>query len=403
MVAATVPGMYSGLYQERPSEYGRPYDGAAVQMSAEGARGQTYQITLNGLPDDLPERASGATYTGFVPPPDAVQEVNTQTSLYDAEFGHTSGVLVNTVLKSGTNQYHGEAYWYLRNTILNANCFQCNYAGEPTSPTNWNEPGLLFAGPVRIPGVYNGKNKTFFMVSYEIIRNSNPTPGVTTVPTTAEKDGDFQGLTNGNGSLITIYNPSTTVLNGDGTRTPFPNNIIPPTEIDPVAANLLQYFPNSNVPGNAEGFNNFVYAPNDQVDKYYALAIRLDHQLTENNKLTGIFVRNVRHQIYPTAGLAAVASSGYSLFAITLEAVSTGQASSLQARWWTRAWVSCTILSRYRITEITSTFPRSVFLLRCCQHFRTRLSRISSSRIIQVWVRVEVNSAPPLRSMRAQS
>ncbi|MGH9619572.1 MAG: TonB-dependent receptor domain-containing protein, partial [Bryobacteraceae bacterium] len=152
------------------------------------------------------------------------------------------------------------------------------------------------------------------MVSYEIIRNSNPTPGVTTVPTTAEKNGDFQGLANGNGSLITIYNPSTTVLNGDGTRTPFPNNIIPPTEIDPVAANLLQYFPNSNVPGNAEGFNNFVYAPNDQVDKYYALAIRLDHQLTENNKLTGIFVRNVRHQIYPTAGLAAVASSGYSHF-----------------------------------------------------------------------------------------
>jgi len=313
MVASLSAGMQTGLAQQRSSQFGRPFDGAAVQMSANGTPGQTYQITLDGMADDLPERASGAVYTGFVPPPDAVEEVNTQTSLYDAEYGHTSGAVINTVLKSGTNQFHGDVYWYFRNTALNANCFQCNYAHTAKAVSQWNQPGLVFSGPVRIPGLYNGKDKTFFMVSWELIRNSNPTPGVTTVPTDSERQGDFSGLVDSKGNKILIYDPLTTVTSGNGARQAFANNLIPSNRIDPVAKALLQYFPEPNAPGQ-NGFNNFVFAPNDQIDQYHALTIRIDHQFSDMNKLAGTFEKSIRHQTFPAAGLPAVASGGYSHF-----------------------------------------------------------------------------------------
>lgn len=324
MVAALTTGVQSGLYGStnvgRESAYGRPFDGADAQMSF-GGIGSRYLITLNGIPDDPVERPSQPTgvpiYNGFVPTPDSVEEVNVQTNLYDAEYGHTSGAVVNSVLRGGTNQLHGTAYEYFRNTVLDANTFDSNAAGTPVAVVHWNQPGFMLSGPVIIPKVYNGKDKTFFMVSYERVWNVNPDPLVGSVPTAAERNGDFSGLTQSNGQPITIYDPLTTNLT-TGARTPFAGNIIPANRISAVGQALLNFYPLPNVPGTAGGFNNYVNTPNSQSDHYYSTDIRIDQQISSAQKLSGSWFQNVRNQIVPAAGfpLPATPSSnmGYNVY-----------------------------------------------------------------------------------------
>ncbi len=302
MLAALASGVSSGLYNGKVSQLGRPFDGAAAQLSI-GGLGSRYLILLDGVPNDPPERASAAIYLGFAPSPEAVEEVNVQTNIYDAQYGHTSGAVVNTVLRSGTNTYHGSLYEYFRNTVLNANTFDSNAAGTPVSVVHWNQPGVLFSGPVFLPKVYNGKNKTFFMVSWERVWNVNPYTYIGSVPTAAERGGDFSGLTQSNGQPITIYDPLTTQLvNGQYVRTPFAGNRIPAARINPVGQALMNYYPLPNVAGAAGGFNNYVNTPNSQVDQYNSTSVRIDHQLNDNQKLAGVWFRNVRNQVNPAAG-----------------------------------------------------------------------------------------------------
>jgi hypothetical protein len=311
MAAALAAGLNTGLYNEKVSQFGRPFDGAAAQMSI-GGLGSQYQIYLDGIPNAPEERASAAIYIGFVPSPDAVEEVNLQTNLYDAQYGHTSGAVVNTVLRGGTNQLHGSVYEFFRNTDLNGNQFESNAAGLPTTVMHWNQPGFVASGPVYIPKKYDGRDKTFFMVSWELVRNVNPTPFTGSVPTAAERTGDFSGLTQSNGQPILIYDPLTTTLtNGQYLRTQFPNNIIPSNRINPVGKALMNEYPLPNIPGTAGGFNNYVNSPNSQEDKYNSLAVRIDHQINDKNRITGTAFNNVRHQIYPTAGFPAESSPGY--------------------------------------------------------------------------------------------
>ena len=314
LLAATLStGVYSGLFAGQESQLGRPFDGAAAQMSV-GGLGSAYQIYLNGIPNAPEERASAAIYVGFVPSPDAVEEVNVQTNLYDAQYGHTSGAVVNTVLKGGTNSLHGTAYEFFRNDKLNANNFQSNLAGAKRAIMRWNQPGFVIDGPVWIPKVYNGKDKTFFMVSGEIVRNSNPTPLTASVPLAAQHKGDFSQLIQSNGQPILIYDPATyTLTNGQYLRQPFPNNIIPANRISPVGQALINLYPLPNVAGNAQGFNNYVNSPNSQTDQYHSVSIRIDHQINANNRITGTAVTNQRHQHFPDAGFpdpAAVPPNG---------------------------------------------------------------------------------------------
>lgn len=303
--------MNSALYTQKVSQQGRPFDGATVFMSIGGYSGQ-YQVLLNGIPNAPPERASGATYTGYVPSPEAVEEVTVQTNLYDAQYGHTSGAVINTVLKGGTNGLHGTAYEFFRNDKLNASTFEANYTKSPRPIMRWNQPGFSVGGPVFIPKIYNGKDKTFFMVSWEMIRNSNPTPFVGTVPTDLQRRGDFSQTFQANGSPILIYDPLTTKLvTGQYVRDPFAGNVIPANRINPVAAALMSYFPKPNLAGNIAGFNNYFNSPNSQTDKYSSFSLRMDHNVNSSNRLMGTAVRNERHQLLPTAGFPDVASPGY--------------------------------------------------------------------------------------------
>ncbi|HLK62626.1 MAG TPA: TonB-dependent receptor [Bryobacteraceae bacterium] len=313
MLADLATGMYSSLdTTSQGTAAGRPYDGASAQMSSEGI-GSQYQIMLNGIPNAPEERASAAIYVGFVPSPDSVEEVTVQTHTYDAQYGHSSGTVVNAVLKGGTNTLHGSLYEFFRNDKLNANSFAGNAANNPRGVMRWNQPGFVIDGPVYLPKIYNGKDKTFFMLNIEWIRNASPLPYTASYPTQAERTGDFSTLVNSTGAPVIIYDPLTTTLtNGQYLRQPFSGNLIPKNRINPVGQALINDYPLPNLAGTTGGFNNFVVSPNSQQDQYHSIASRVDHQINEKNRLSMMGFSNVRHQLFPTYGWAnPAASPGY--------------------------------------------------------------------------------------------
>ncbi len=313
MLADLATGMYTALNTtSQASGFGRPFDGASAQMSSEGI-GSQYQIMLNGIPNAPEERASAAIYVGFVPSPDSVEEVTVQTHTYDAQYGHSAGTVVNAVLKGGTNVVHGALYEFFRNDKLNANSFAGNAARSPRGVMRWNQPGFVIDGPVRIPHVYNGKDKTFFMFNMEWVRNASPLPYTASYPTAAQRTGDFSSLVNSNGAPVVIYDPLTTTLtNGQYLRQPFAGNVIPGNRISPIGKNLINDYPLPNLPGTLGGFNNYVISPNSQQDQYHSIASRVDHQINPNNRISATGFSNVRHQLFPDYGWAnPAASPGY--------------------------------------------------------------------------------------------
>ena len=201
----------------------------------------------------------------FVPSPDATAEFKVQTNLYDAQYGRSGGGVVNVILKSGTNQFHGSFYEYYRDETLNANTFDANRAGQAKAGLYWNQPGLTVDGPVRIPGLYNGTDRTFFMYSWEQIRSEVPFPQVYTVPSALERTGDFSQTRTADGRPIVIYDPTTTrLVNGQYVRDQFPGNVIPAARLDSAALALLQRVPMPNAPGIV---NNFLVPENSRADK----------------------------------------------------------------------------------------------------------------------------------------
>jgi len=278
-------GITSGGYmQGKSSQF--TIGGIDIQVITQGNSGHS-RLTLNGIPDDPAERLSGATYSGFVPSLEAVQEVKTQTSLYDAQYGHGNGTVVNTVVRNGTNQLHGAAYYVFQNTYLNANNYERvpnqNGAINPASPTRrpndqFDQTGFVLDGPVMIPHLYNGHNKSFFMVAYERFQSHRSIPFSTRVPTDAERHGDFSALcsnfvagvcTAGDG--IQIYDPTT--VGASGNRTPYLNNIIASSRFNAAGTALLKYFPEPNT---SNGINNYISNQTSYPNSLPSFIVRVD-------------------------------------------------------------------------------------------------------------------------------
>ncbi|MDE3180521.1 MAG: carboxypeptidase regulatory-like domain-containing protein, partial [Acidobacteriota bacterium] len=186
---------------------------------------------------------------------DALQSVNIMDQMYNARYGRTGGGVVNMVTKSGTNAYHGEVYEYLENGALNANVFENNQNGLPTQKTIQNQFGGTFGGPII-------HNKIFFFGSYEGYRQSIPFVTVASVPTAAERTGDFSG------TQYTVYDPTTTVCNSPGgtlgnckgnnySRTAFPGDKLTPGGISPMGQALINLFPQPNINVTSDR-NNFI-------------------------------------------------------------------------------------------------------------------------------------------------
>lgn len=174
-------------------------------VTVNGAAG-TNEFTLNGTPDMAITATSGGggnNSAAFIPPSDAVEEFKVASSRFDAQYGHTAGSDINSVVKSGTNELHGDLYEFDRNTVLFTKDFFANATGGAKPILHYNRGGSV-GGPVYIPKLYNGKNKTFFFFAYQDFNQQAPTPGLATVPTAAEGKGDFSALLPVG---ITIYNP----------------------------------------------------------------------------------------------------------------------------------------------------------------------------------------------------
>jgi hypothetical protein len=186
----------------------------------------------------------------LIPSQDVIQEFNVETNNLDAQYGGFNGGVVNMVTKSGTNDLHGDLYEYLRNKQLNANNFFNNEHGIPTGAFTQNQFGASLGGPVVIPKLYKGKNKTFFFMNYEGFRLRQGLPELFSVPTQAMRNGDFSG------TGTAIYNPFTTTYNAS-TKTYSRTqaicngalNVICPSQMDPVAAHLVSLWGLPNIPG----------------------------------------------------------------------------------------------------------------------------------------------------------
>jgi hypothetical protein len=202
----------------------------------------------------------------LTPTQDSIQEFKVQTNTLSAEFGRFAGGVINLTSKSGSNEYHGTLYEFLRNRVLNANSFFNNSAGVKTPSFTQNQFGGAIGGPVRIPHAYNGRDKFFFFANLERYAQRNGIASVFTVPTAAEITGDFSGLRSANGAQIPIYDPTTTRTDptkgaGFNLRDPFPGNIIPQDRIDPTSRYLANYrlWAPANAVGNSiTNINNWV-------------------------------------------------------------------------------------------------------------------------------------------------
>jgi hypothetical protein len=227
------------------------------------------------------------------------------SNAYDAQYGRQAGGTINVSLKSGANSYHGNLYEFTQNSAFNANLFQSNRAGNPRPLAHYYLYGGSFGGPVWVPKVYHGKAKTFFFFNWEGIRNKDPRFSPRSLPTEAERNGDFtQSFTTqviGSNTIrvpITVFDPNTVdtrrtiVQNGAelrnptfGYRQPFPNNMIPSVRLSPVANKILGFVPLPNTASQPTGnaVNNFVPDSTRQ-NKMASVVTRVDHTWNNNHK-----------------------------------------------------------------------------------------------------------------------
>jgi hypothetical protein len=258
-----------------------PFDlGAPAAFSIGGTRPQTSELLVDGVPD--------ATWDGraaYNPPRDAVQEVRVKAFDADASFGHTGGGTVNQILKSGTNGLHGSLWEYNQPSNLVANDFFRNRSGQPQQITHFNQYGVTAGGPLVLPH-FDGRNRVFWFFAYEGLKDSQPAPALITIPTDAQRGGDFSSLL-ASGSQYQIYNPYSAVLNGTTiTRSPFPNNVIPQSMLNPIAQAYLKYYPEPNVTVGVSptGVNN--YSTNaTTTDNYNNELARFDYNMTDNSRM----------------------------------------------------------------------------------------------------------------------
>jgi len=303
-----------------------PFDNnAANSWSIGGTPKQTSEILLDGAPDTI---WSGSL--AYSPTQDSVQEVSVRAFDTDASFGHTLGGVINQTTKSGTNGLHGSLYEFGQISNLGANSFFNKNKAVPTARpvTHFNQFGLTVGGPVVVPKVFNGRDKVFFFFAWEGLKDSQPLTDLATVPTAAERAGDFSALLaagcptglnndptkgaaicNANpsaGSAFAkpyadpnqLYNPYTATLSGSSVvRQPILNNNLMSvtTALNPVALSLLNLFPAANTTGNATGVNNYINnAPS--TDNYNNEFGRVDWNMSSRSHLFADIRHNILNQ-----------------------------------------------------------------------------------------------------------
>jgi len=297
-------GMAPGVVNTANLSVGGP--GGVANISANGVRQNSNQLNINGISNVDTGNNGGPNATLSL---DSIAEFKILTGVYQAEYGRAMGVQINMVTKSGTNDLHGSGYFFHRNDSLNANTWTNNRlpigsGGNPRSLFRLNDVGFTLGGPIVIPKIVNGRQKLFFFVSEEFQRQLRP-QGVRniTVPTLAERAGDFSNSVDSNGNRITIYDPTTSgcvgsnCYNGDG---PFANNKIPTTSLFGPGIALLKMLPEPNVanscalqPGAAGCIKGYDFTSqfSDQYPRREDL-VRIDYNVTDRQRIFGHWMYN---------------------------------------------------------------------------------------------------------------
>ena len=285
LLLANVPGVTTG----RLAGDNTASQSTTNNFRINGGRGSTSEILIDGA-------ANTGTYNNQVsamPMLDSIQEFKVNTSPYAAEFGRTGGGVVSFSIKSGTNALHGTFHEFLRNSVLDAAGFNSNRAGLTSKPSfKRNQFGFTSGGPVYVPKLYNGRNRTFWFVAYEGLRQRSLNPYTGTVPTELERRGDFSQSRDTNGAPFLIYDPRTTRLDPDrpaGTtrylRDVFPGNAIPAGLVNATGANVMKYYPAPNQRGLGQSdINNFFVAAANALDGD-RVDWRIDHQINSKHSV----------------------------------------------------------------------------------------------------------------------
>ncbi len=263
---------------------------SGTNFVSNGQRNATAEVRLDGALISAPEQGEGGNSNVYYEPiVEGVQEFKVQNNSFSAEFGNNGGTVVNMVLKSGSNKFHGSGWYFLQRSQMDARDF-FNPAPNPKPDSKRDQGGFSLGGPIR-------KDKTFFFVDFEKVRWNNAFTNLATVPTLAER-----GLT-GTGydfssTATTIYDPTLVdCSSGNCIRPPVPGNVIPANEVDQIGLAILNLYPQPNVPGGGE-FNNYnfsdvIHQPDYQFD------IKIDHQINDKQHINGRYSRETSNYYTP--------------------------------------------------------------------------------------------------------
>ena len=290
-----IMGLATGLAHSGDQRLDRPYEPThIVGFAYDGTRSNRSDLLIDGVPSTSTANQN-EVIASYVPPSDMVQEFKVQTATFDAQFGNTEGGVTSMSIKSGTNRYHGSVYYFAEPRSLAANDYFGNARGQDRPETSSDRPGFSLTGPVRIPGLYDGRDKTFFSVGYERIKDVRPrfdAPADSWVPTEALRNGDFSAYS----SNITIYDPLTRVPSGSQfVGQPFPGNIIPANRISPVSRAILEYYSLPKGPG----LNGNIYDSTlPETAEYSNFTVRVDQKVSKSNKMFARYSWYNRDSIY---------------------------------------------------------------------------------------------------------
>lgn len=287
----------------------RPFDNGSInEYSINGGAHSMNEIQLDGVPDYAMANYGSTQKVAYVPPVEATQEFQIQTNTYDSQYGRTSGAVINISIKPGTNRMHGAAYEYMRRASLDANQYSNNATGQARPDGYVDQYGFELDGPIVLPKLYGGKDRSFFMFNLEKYRDFRPEPGLGSVPTAAQRAGDFSQTFTTSNKLYTIYDPLTiaanpnfdpsravSLANPQYLRTPFAGNRIPQARTIALAQTVLGDIPLPNQDGNPiTHANNYFAGQAGSATDFYSMIARLDHNVNERWRVHGHWDRNYR-------------------------------------------------------------------------------------------------------------
>lgn len=255
-------------------------------VSIAGGPTQTNNYTLDGV--SITDSTNRAV---IIPSMEGVEEMKVQANTYDASMGRTGGGVFNATMRSGQNRMHGSLFGIIRETSWLANTYFANAAGIPVLSQPFKNYGDSLGGPVRIPKVYDGRNKTFFFVTTEGYRMFDAATEVASVPTALERVGNFSqsmSTVSPHTAQQIMYDPLSTNLS-TGARTPFPNNIIPQSELNPIGVALASYYPLPTMSTPYYGAPNASLVVNVQ-DRADQGIFKVDHEATKWLKLSATYI-----------------------------------------------------------------------------------------------------------------